>query len=162
MRAPVLIAAFVLCRVAMPVAMQAEQAKGVPQIGYLPPVQRADYDPTKDPLKAAFLDGLREFGYVEGKNIHVEFRAPRKPEDIAEMAADLVNRKVDVIATLGPQPIDAARHAARRRGQTCRCKRQGTQGVGERCGCLAAQRCAADQSEHVLKRMRVNLCAYHN
>jgi hypothetical protein len=37
MRAPVLIAAFVLCRVAMPVAMQAEQAKGVPQIGYLPP-----------------------------------------------------------------------------------------------------------------------------
>jgi putative ABC transport system substrate-binding protein len=111
MRAPVLIAAFVLCRVAMPVAMQAEQAKGVPQIGYLPPVQRADYDPTKDPLKAAFLDGLREFGYVEGKNIHVEFRAPRKPEDIAEMAADLVNRKVDVIATLGPQPIDAARRA---------------------------------------------------
>ena len=74
-------------------------------------MQRADYDPTKDPLKAAFLDGLREFGYVEGKNIHVEFRAPRKPEDIAEMAADLVNRKVDVIATLGPQPIDAARRA---------------------------------------------------
>ena len=45
------------------------------------------------------------------KNIHVEFRVPRKPDDVAEMAADLVNRKVDVIATTGPQPIEAARRA---------------------------------------------------
>jgi hypothetical protein len=76
MRAPMLVAVFALCRVAMPIAMQAEQAKGLPQIGYLPPVHRADYDPTKDPLKAAFLDGLRELGYVEGKYVHVEIREP--------------------------------------------------------------------------------------
>jgi putative ABC transport system substrate-binding protein len=62
-------------------------------------------------LRAAFLDGLQALGYVEGKNIHVELRVPRKSEDLAEMAADLVNRKVDVIATLGPQPIEAARRA---------------------------------------------------
>jgi putative tryptophan/tyrosine transport system substrate-binding protein len=111
MRAPMLVAAFALCGAAMPVALQAEQAKGLPQVGYLPPVHGADYDPTKDPLKAAFLDGLRELGYVEGKNIHIEIREPKKPEDVAEMAADLVKRKVDVIATLGPQPIDAARRA---------------------------------------------------
>jgi putative ABC transport system substrate-binding protein len=111
MRASMLTAVFILCSVGMPVAIQAEQAKGVPQVGFLSYVQRADYDPTKDLYKAALLDGLRKLGYVEGKNIHVEFRAPRKPEDVAEMANDLVNRKVDVIATLGPQSIDAARHA---------------------------------------------------
>ena len=62
-------------------------------------------------LNAAFMDGLQALGYVEGKSIHVELRRPRKPEDLAEMAADLVNRKVDVIATTGPRPIEAARRA---------------------------------------------------
>jgi len=111
MRAPMLTAVIVLYSFAMPVAIQAEQARGVPQVGVLLPVQRADYDEAKDPLKAAFMDGLQALGYVEGKNIHVEVRVPRKPEDLAEMAADLVNRKVDVIATTGPQPIEAARLA---------------------------------------------------
>jgi putative ABC transport system substrate-binding protein len=113
MRAPMLTVVFVLCSgsVAMPVAIQAEQARSVPQVGFLTPVQRADYDPAKDPLKAALLDGLQALGYFEGKSIHVEFRAPRKPEDVTDMAADLVNRKVDIIATLGPQPIEAARRA---------------------------------------------------
>jgi ABC-type uncharacterized transport system substrate-binding protein len=54
---------------------------------------------------------LQALGYVEGKNIHIELRFARKPEDLAEMALDLVNRKVDVIATTGPQPIEAARRA---------------------------------------------------
>ena len=57
------------------------------------------------------MEGLQALGYVEGKNIHVEVRVPRKPEDLPEMAADLVNRKVDVIVTTGPQPIEAARRA---------------------------------------------------
>ena len=54
---------------------------------------------------------MRALGYVEGKNIHVEWRVPRKREDIAAMAAELVDRKVDVIATVGPQSIEAARRA---------------------------------------------------
>jgi hypothetical protein len=87
MRAPMLTAVFVLGSLAMPVAIQAEQPKGVPQVGFLAVVQRADYDATKDPFRAAFLDGLQALGYAEGKSIHVEFRAPRKPEDVAEMAA---------------------------------------------------------------------------
>lgn len=111
MRVPMLTAVFVLCSVAISGAIQAEQARKVPQVGFLTVLQRANYDPTKDPYNAALLDGLQALGYVEGKNIHVEFRAPRKPEDFAEMAADLVDRKVDVIVTLGPQSIDAARHA---------------------------------------------------
>ena len=111
MRAPILITAFLAYVFAMPVAVQAEQARAVPEVGFLLPVVRADYDEAKDPLKTAFLEGLRALGYVEGKNIHVEFRVPRKPDDVAEMAANLVNRKVDVIATTGPQPIEAARRA---------------------------------------------------
>jgi len=111
MRAPMLITILLLSLTATPVAIHAEQARAVPQVGVLLPVQRADYDDAKDPLKTAFMDGLQALGYVEGKNIHVEVRVPRKPEDLAEMAADLVNRKVDVIATSGPQPIEAARRA---------------------------------------------------
>jgi putative ABC transport system substrate-binding protein len=111
MRAPMLITVFLLSIAAVTVAVQAEQARALPEVGVLLPVQRADYDEAKDPNKDAFMGGLQELGYVEGKNIHVELRAPRKPEDVAGMAADLVNRKVDVIATSGPQPIEAARRA---------------------------------------------------
>jgi len=95
----------------MPAAVQAEQPKRLPQVGVLIPVARADYDPAKDPLKDALLEGLKTFGYVEGKNIHVDYRVPRRPEAVAEMARDLVGRKVDVIATAGPQPIEATRRA---------------------------------------------------
>jgi putative ABC transport system substrate-binding protein len=106
-----LLAVFVLCKVAMPTATQAEETKRLPQVGYLPSLSRGDSDPEKGPMKAAFLEGLRELGYVEGKNIHIESREPKKPEDLAEMAADLVNQKVDIIAASGPQSIDAARRA---------------------------------------------------
>jgi hypothetical protein len=37
---------------------------------------RADYDPAKDPIKDALLEGLQALGYVEGKNIHIEYRVP--------------------------------------------------------------------------------------
>jgi putative tryptophan/tyrosine transport system substrate-binding protein len=111
MRAPMLITAFLVYVFAMPVAIQAGQTRAVPEVGVLLPVGRADKNEVMDSLKAALMDGLQALGYVEGKNIHVELRVPRKPEDLAEMAADLVNRKVDVIATTGPQPIEAARRA---------------------------------------------------
>jgi putative ABC transport system substrate-binding protein len=111
MRAPMLITAFLVYVFAMPVAVQAGQAKTVPEVGVLFPVARPDKDEVMDSLMAALTDGLQALGYVEGKNIHVELRRPRKPEDLAEMAADLANRKVDIIATSGPQPIEAARRA---------------------------------------------------
>jgi putative tryptophan/tyrosine transport system substrate-binding protein len=111
MRAAMLITVFVLYTFAMPVTVQAGQARAVPEVGFLLPVPRPDYDESKDPIKAAFIDGLQALGYVEGKNVHVELRVPRKPEDVAAMATDLVERKVDVIATMGPQPIEAARRA---------------------------------------------------
>jgi len=97
----------------MPVGVQAGQAKAVPEVGFLLPVQPADKDNRPEGIRhlKAIMDGLQALGYIEGKNIHVELRRPRKPEDLAEMAADLVNRKVDIIATMGPQPIEAARRA---------------------------------------------------
>ena len=97
--------------VGMPAAVQAEQPKRLPQVGYLFIVPRADYDPAKDPLRDALLEGLNALGYVEGKNIHVDYRVPRKPEEIAEIARDLVEHKVDVIGTTGPAPIEAVRRA---------------------------------------------------
>jgi putative ABC transport system substrate-binding protein len=75
-------------------------------------VARADYDPAaKDPAKEGLLEGLKALGYIEGKNIHVDYRVPRKPEESAEIARDLVEHKVDVIVTAGPQYIEAARRA---------------------------------------------------
>src|SRR6516225_4384327 len=111
MRAPMLITAFLVYFLAMPAAIQAGQARTVPEVGVLLPVVRADKEEAMNSLNTALMDGLKALGYVEGKNIHVELRVPRKPEDVAEMAADLVNRKVDIIVTAGPQPIEAARRA---------------------------------------------------
>ena len=63
MRAPMLITAFVLYVVAMPVAIQAGQARAVPEVGVLLPVQRADTD-VMNTLKAALMDGLHAGRYL--------------------------------------------------------------------------------------------------
>jgi putative tryptophan/tyrosine transport system substrate-binding protein len=105
------IAVIALWLVGMPAAVQAEQPKRLPQVGFLFIVPRADYDPAKDPFRDALLEGLKALGYVEGKNIHVDWLVPRKPEEVAEIARDLVEHKVDVIATTGPAPIEAVRRA---------------------------------------------------
>src|SRR6516164_5680189 len=109
---PTFIAAIALWIVGMPAVVQAEQPKRLPHVGYLNQVVRPDYDPAaKDPFKDAVLEGLKALGYVEGKNIHVDFRVPRKPEEVAGIARELVEQKVDVILAIGPLTIDAARRA---------------------------------------------------
>src|SRR5256712_1995041 len=65
-------------------------------------------------IVAAFADGLRELGHVEGKNVVFEYRwAEGKPERFAEMAADLVRQKVDVIVASSQAPALAARQATK-------------------------------------------------
>ena len=60
----------------------------------------------------AFRHGLRELGYVEGKNIVVEWRsADGKPDRLPALAAELVRLKVDVIVTAGPPATRAAKEA---------------------------------------------------
>ncbi|MGH7798256.1 MAG: ABC transporter substrate-binding protein [Candidatus Binatia bacterium] len=61
---------------------------------------------------AAFQQGLRELGYVEGKNIVIEWRhAEGKPDRVAALAAELVRLKVDVIVTGGPGATRPAKEA---------------------------------------------------
>ena len=60
----------------------------------------------------AFVIGMRDLGYVEGKNLAIEWRfAEGKPERLPGLAAELVRIKVDVIVTNGVPPIFAAQKA---------------------------------------------------
>ena len=60
----------------------------------------------------AFRQGLRELGYVEGKNIVIEYRyAEGKLDRLPALAAELVRLKVDVIVTAGPTATRAAKEA---------------------------------------------------
>ena len=63
-------------------------------------------------IVAAFADGLRELGHVEGKNVVFEYRwAEGKSERFAEMTADLVRQRVDVIVASSQAPALAAKRA---------------------------------------------------
>ena len=91
---------------------EAQQPKKVPRIGYL-----SAGDPAGDPSSNAariepFRQGLRELGYVEGKNIFIEWRyAEGKLDRLPALAAELVLLKVDVIVTSGPTVTRAAKEA---------------------------------------------------
>jgi ABC-type uncharacterized transport system substrate-binding protein len=76
---------------AAPLAAEAQTAEKVYRIGMLG-------SSASDPLVEAFKQGLRELGYVEGRNIMVEYRsAEGRPDRLPDLAADLVRLKVDVI-----------------------------------------------------------------
>jgi ABC-type uncharacterized transport system substrate-binding protein len=78
---------------------QAQQPTKVPRIGFL----GATYPSTNTARIEAFRQGLRELGYVEGKNIVIEYRwAEGKTERLPDLAAELVRLKVDIIVTAGP------------------------------------------------------------
>jgi putative ABC transport system substrate-binding protein len=83
---------------AWPLAVRAQQPN-MPLVGYLNS-RGASEDPQ---LLAAFRQGLKEAGYVEGQNVKIEYRfAENQYERLAELAADLIRRGVAVIATNGP------------------------------------------------------------
>jgi putative ABC transport system substrate-binding protein len=92
---------------------EAQQAKKVPQVGYLWFGFAPSPAPARpNPQVESFRQGLRELGYVEGKNIIVEFRyAEGKFERLPDLAAELVRLKVDVIVTASTPAIRAAQHA---------------------------------------------------
>ena len=86
----------------------AQQAKKVPRIGYL-----AATSVSTNPARVeAFRQGLRELGYVEGKNIVIEYRyAEEKFDRLPALMDELVRLKVEVIVTAGPQPTRPAKEA---------------------------------------------------
>ena len=78
-------------------AAEAQQATKTARIGYLA-LNRAAGPHRQE----AFLQGLRDIGYVEGRNVAIEYRdAEGKPERLPALAAELVALKVDVIVTGG-------------------------------------------------------------
>src|SRR5436190_8365801 len=85
---------------------EAQHPKKIPRIGYLSP-----NSPSTNPARLeAFRQGLRELGYVEGKNIFVEYRnAEGKLDRLPALAAELVRLKVEVIVTAGPASNRAAK-----------------------------------------------------
>jgi len=95
---------------ALCVSADAQQPKKVPRIGYL-----GANSPSVNPSRIeAFRQGLRELGYVEGKNIVIEYRrAEGKFDRLPDLAAELVRLKVDVIVTSGPAATHAAKEATK-------------------------------------------------
>src|SRR5918992_1104619 len=87
---------------------QAQQPKKVPRIGYL-----AAVSPAADaPRKEAFRQALKDFGYIEGQNIFIEYRhEDRNFERLPKLAAELVRLKTDIFVTVTTNPALAARNA---------------------------------------------------
>src|SRR5687768_3760307 len=79
--------------------LAAAQERRMPRIGLMLAA------PIEGPFAQAFRQGLRELGYVEGKNILVEYRsAEGRPDRFASMAAEMVRLQVDLIVAGGGGP----------------------------------------------------------
>ena len=107
-----------LSLVAAPRASEAQQAGRVYRIGYLSPSSPSDPESLASPFGerglAAFRQGLRDLGYVEGQNFAIEGRwAEGKFERLPNLAAELVRLKVDVIVSVVTQATLAAKNATR-------------------------------------------------
>src|SRR5262249_45611409 len=88
----------------------AQQAKKVPRIGFLSAATASSMTTRVE----AFRQGLRELGYVEGKNIVIEYRyAEGKFDHLPALAAELVRAKVDVIVTGGAGATRPAKEATK-------------------------------------------------
>jgi putative ABC transport system substrate-binding protein len=93
-----------------PLAAEAQQAGKIDRIGYLTPSSAGD----TPHLREAFRQGLRDLGYVEGRNVVIEYRsAEGKVERLPALAAELVALKVDVILAPSTPAALAAKQATK-------------------------------------------------
>jgi ABC-type uncharacterized transport system substrate-binding protein len=97
--------------VAFAVTAEAQQTKKIPRIGYLSNTDAATDSPRAEGIRVA----LRERGYIEGKNIAIEYRyAEGKRDRFPELAAELVRLKVDIILVAGgDNTVRAAKNATK-------------------------------------------------
>jgi putative ABC transport system substrate-binding protein len=92
--------------IAVPCAARAQQSGKVWRIGWL------GFGSGPNEFVEAFREQLRSLGYIEGRNLSIDYRWPGgKVDRLPEMAAELVQLKVDVIVTQGTQPVTAAKRA---------------------------------------------------
>ena len=97
---------------AAPLPADAQQAGKTRRIGFFtlqaPPESSAD----SAARVAAFRQGLREFGWIEGQNIAIEYRwAAGKPDRLPALAAELVRLQVELIVAGGNSAVQAAKDA---------------------------------------------------
>jgi putative tryptophan/tyrosine transport system substrate-binding protein len=99
----------VLLAIALGVPAEAQQPARIPRIGILIAASTSFYSARVEALRQR----LRELGYVEGKNIVIEYRyAEGKLERLPDLAAELVRLKVNVIVTAPTQAALAAKKAS--------------------------------------------------
>ena len=93
---------------AWPLAARAQQAAKLPTVGF----PGATTPSAQSQWTAAFVQRLRELGWIEGRTIAVEYRwTEGRTERAAEIATEFVQRKVDVIVTSGTAMVLAAKQA---------------------------------------------------
>jgi hypothetical protein len=98
---------------AWPLAARAQQAVKLPTIGFLGSASPS----TQASRAAAFVQRLRELGWIENRTVAIEYRwAEGRSERYSEIAADFVRLKVDVIVTSGAQAGDIGRPDRLRNG----------------------------------------------
>ena len=93
---------------AAPLAVRAQRVAKVYRIGILEPIPAAQNAANLDALRK----GLRDLGYVEGRNLVIEYRsADGRAERFPELASELVRLKLDLIVTRGTPAARAAKNA---------------------------------------------------
>jgi putative ABC transport system substrate-binding protein len=93
---------------AWPLAARAQQAVNIPTVGFMLGGSAASQRTWAD----AFVQGLRQFGWIEGRTIAIEYRwAEGRPDRTGEFAAEFVRRKVNVIVSGGTEGALAAKQA---------------------------------------------------
>ena len=105
--------AYALCALlfALCVSAEAQQTTKIPRIGY---ISGTGNQTNQGPYVAALRQGLRELGYVEGKNFTIEYRgAEGKPDREPSLAAELIERQVNVLIVATLPAILAAKQATK-------------------------------------------------
>src|SRR5829696_7497342 len=105
--------ALILNAVGLPHHAFAQAQVKIARIGYLGPAPAENFARRVEALRA----GLRDFGYVEGTNLSFEFRWANAPDELPELAAELIRARVDVIGAVRPHAMFTA---------SCRAKNQRT------------------------------------
>lgn len=104
-----LIVTLALSILAAPLLADAQQPTKIPRIGFLWPGSPG----TTSHLMEEFQQGLRDLGYVEGRNIAIERRySEGRNERLPDLASELVRLKVDIIVTFGTPAVQAARNVS--------------------------------------------------